>query len=86
MAQLEPGIEMCQSTRILGLRRTLRTAPAGEWLDLGLQPGQEFLISNFYARSLARERIDEIFGDKILPGARIELDGGLWRRVDILTN
>ncbi|MHC2708415.1 hypothetical protein ACVIWV_007708 [Bradyrhizobium diazoefficiens] len=54
-----------------------------KWLDLGLQPGQRAVVSNFYACSRARERIDEIFGKNILPGARIELDDGLWRPVDI---
>jgi hypothetical protein len=103
MAKLEPGIQVCQSERILSLARRHRTTQLGEddaraalatcltsavrrwrkWLDLSLQPGQEFWISNFYARSSARERIDEIFGDNILPGARIELHDGLWRPIDI---
>jgi len=54
-----------------------------KWLDLDLQPSQRIVISNFYARSLAREKIDQIFGNNILPGARIELDDGLWRPIDI---
>jgi hypothetical protein len=54
-----------------------------KWLDLDLQPGQRIVISNFYARSLAREKVDEIFRNNILPGARIELDDGLWRPIDI---
>lgn len=54
-----------------------------KWLDLNLQPSQRIIISNFYGRSLAREKVDEIFRDNILPGARIELDDGLWRPIDV---
>lgn len=54
-----------------------------KWLDLDLQPSQRVIISNFYARCLAREKVDEIFGENILPGARLELDDGLWRPIDI---
>ncbi|MET4255934.1 hypothetical protein ABIC09_000862 [Bradyrhizobium sp. S3.12.5] len=54
-----------------------------KWLDLGLQPAQTAMISNFFAQSMARERIDEIFGGGILPGARLELNDGLWRPADI---
>ena len=53
------------------------------WLDLGLQPGGRAIVSNFYARSRAREVVDEIFGSSILPGARLELADGLWRPADI---
>lgn len=53
------------------------------FIDLGLQQGERAFVSESYGRSLARERIDELFDGRLLPGSRIELADGLWRAADV---
>jgi len=53
------------------------------WLDFELPIGGSAVISKLYAQNRAREAIDALLERYVVPGARLELDDGLWRPSDI---
>jgi hypothetical protein len=53
------------------------------WLKFELRKGESAAVSALYAQNKAREAIDAILQRHVVPGARLELDDGLWRPGDI---
>jgi len=63
-----------------------------EWVQFdglaadGADGADAMAVSSQFGISVARAKIDDIFGPKsLLPGSRLELDDGLWRPSDVAT-